>query len=82
MLDGGCNYKRKAGSTYILEVGRAGEVSNHSCDYKTREKTTYGLEVEREGHVLGCPCYYKQGHGRTHWRWREGNRSDHNCDCK
>jgi hypothetical protein len=47
VLDRGCDYKMRAGTTYKLGVERDSDMSDRSCDYKTRVGMTYSLEMER-----------------------------------
>jgi hypothetical protein len=36
VLDRGCDYKTRAGTTYRLEVEREGDISKRGCNYKKR----------------------------------------------
>jgi hypothetical protein len=53
------NYKKRAETTYTLEVERKGDMSDRGCDYKTRAGATYLLEVEREDNMSDRSCDYK-----------------------
>ena len=53
----GCDYKSKAGTTYILKVEREGDVSD-LVDTTKEGRDTYVLELEREGDMSdrGSEC--------------------------